>query len=60
MNSYAQSAALAMNGIDNLSTAWKQAANGDGTALNGVINDYIRSMTEFGASSAELLSVSVC
>ena len=49
-----------MNGIDNLSTAWKQAANGDGTALNGVINDYIRSMTEFGASSAELLSVSVC
>lgn len=53
MNSYAQSAALAMNGIDNLSTAWKQAANGDGTALNGVINDYIRSMTEFGASSAE-------
>lgn len=53
MNSYAQSAALAMNGIDNLSTAWKQAANGDGTALNGVINGYIRSMTEFGASSAE-------
>ena len=53
MNSYAQSAALAMNGIDNLSTVWKQAANGDGTALNGVINDYIRSMTEFGASSAE-------
>ena len=53
MNRYAQSAALAMNGIDNLSTAWEQAANGDGTALNGVINDYIRSMTEFGASSAE-------
>lgn len=53
MNSYAQSAALAMNGIDNLSTAWKQAANGDGTALNNIINDYVRSMTEFGASSAE-------
>lgn len=53
MNSYAQSAALAMNGIDNLSTVWKQAANGDGTALNNIINDYVRSMTEFGASSAE-------
>ena len=45
MNSYAQSA--------NLSAAWEQAANGDGTALNNIINDYVRSMTEFGASSAE-------
>lgn len=53
MNSYAQSAALAMNGVENLSTAWEQAANGDGTALNNIINDYVRSMTEFGASSAE-------
>lgn len=31
----------------------EQAANGDGTALNNIINDYVRSMTEFGASSAE-------
>lgn len=53
MNSYAQSAALAMNGVENLSAAWEQAANGDGTALNNIINDYVRSMTEFGASSAE-------
>lgn len=53
MNSYAQSAALAMNGVENLSAAWEQAANGDGTALNNIINGYVRSMTEFGASSAE-------
>lgn len=53
MNSYAQSVALAMNGVENLSAAWEQAANGDGTALNNIINDYVRSMTEFGASSAE-------
>lgn len=53
MNSYAQSAALAMNGVDNLSTAWQQAANGDGRALDGIVKDYIRSMQEFGATSKE-------
>ncbi|MDO5398216.1 MAG: phage tail tape measure protein [bacterium] len=53
MNGYAQAAALAMNGIDKLETAWSRAANGDGQALNGIVNDYIRSMQAFGASAQE-------
>ena len=44
MNSYAQAAALAMNGVDNLESAWEKAANGDGTELNNIINDYVHSM----------------
>lgn len=53
LEGYAQAAALAMNGVNELETAWSQAANGDGTALNGIVKDYIRSMREFGASAQE-------
>ena len=54
MNSYAQAAALAMNGVDNLESAWEKAANGDGTELNNIINDYIHSMQKFGAYSGDI------
>lgn len=53
MSDYAQKAALAMNGIDSLQTAWEQAWSGDNTALTGIVKDYIRSMKEFGASAQE-------
>ncbi len=53
MNDWAVTTALAMNNIDHLSTAWEQAWNGDNTALTGIVNDYIRSMKEFGASAEE-------
>lgn len=54
MNSYAQAAALAMNGVDNLESAWEKAANGDGTELNNKINDYVHSMQKFGAYSGDI------
>lgn len=54
MNSYAQAAALAMNGVDNLESAWEKAANGDGTKLNNIINDYVHSMQKFGAYSGDI------
>lgn len=54
MNSYAQAAALAMNGFDNLESAWEKAANGDGTELNNIINDYVHSMQKFGAYSGDI------
>lgn len=54
MNSYAQAAALAMNGVDNLESAWEKAANGDGTELNNIINDYVHSMQNFGAYSGDI------
>ena len=54
MNSYAQAAALAMNGVDNLESAWEKAANGDGTELNNIINDYVHSMQKFGAYSGDI------
>ena len=54
MNSYAQVAALAMNGVDNLASAWEKAANGDGTELNNIINDYVHSMQKFGAYSGDI------
>lgn len=53
LDEYAKKAALAMNGVDSLDTAWQQAANGDGRALDGIVNDYIRSMKEFGATAEE-------
>ncbi len=53
LEGYAQATALAMNGVDSLETAWSQAANGDGTALNGIVTDYIRAMNEFGATTQE-------
>lgn len=49
MAGYAQKAALAMNGVDSLNTAWEQG----GATLDGVVNDYIRAMTEFGASAQD-------
>ena len=54
MNSYAHAAALAMNGVDNLESAWEKAANGDGTELNNIINDYVHSMQKFGAYSGDI------
>lgn len=54
MNSYAQAAALAMNGVDNLESAWEKAANGDGTELNNIINAYVHSMQKFGAYSGDI------
>ena len=54
MNRYAQAAALAMNGVDNLESAWEKAANGDGTELNNIINDYVHSMQKFGAYSGDI------
>lgn len=54
MNSYAQAASLAMNGVDNLESAWEKAANGDGTELNNIINDYVHSMQKFGAYSGDI------
>lgn len=54
MNSYAQAAALAMNEVDNLESAWEKAANGDGTELNNIINDYVHSMQKFGAYSGDI------
>lgn len=54
MNSYAQAAALTMNGVDNLESAWEKAANGDGTELNNIINDYVHSMQKFGAYSGDI------
>ena len=53
LEGYAQAAALAMNGVDSLETAWQQAGEGKGDALNGVVKDYIRSMQEFGATATE-------
>lgn len=50
---YAQKAALAKTGVDSLSTAWRQAAEGNGTALNNVVNEYINSMQKFGASAQD-------
>ncbi len=49
MAGYAQAAALAMNGVDSLNTAWEKG----GDTLNGVVNDYIRAMNEFGASAQD-------
>lgn len=49
MAGYAQAAALAMNGLDSLNTAWEKG----GDTLNGVVNDYIRAMNEFGASAQD-------
>ena len=46
-------AALAKTGVDSLSTAWRQAAEGNGTALNNVVNEYINSMQKFGASAQD-------
>lgn len=46
---FAQTAALAMNGVDSLNTAWEKG----GDTLNGVVNDYIRAMNEFGASAQD-------
>lgn len=54
MNSYAQAAALAMSGVDNLESAWEKAANGDGTELNNIINAYVHSMQKFGAYSGDI------
>ena len=51
MYGYAQAAALAMNGVNSLNDAWAAAASGDGAALNGIVNDYITSLTTFGASA---------
>ena len=44
---YAQKAALAMNGLDSLETAWQQG----GAALEGVVQDYIRASEAFGVSA---------
>lgn len=49
MTGYAQAAALAMNNVQSLDDAW---AKGGGT-LDGVTNDYIRAMKEFGASAQD-------
>ena len=46
---YAQAAALEMNGLDSLETAWQQG----GAALEGVVRDYIRASDEFGVSAQE-------
>ena len=46
---FAQTAALAMNGLDSLNTAWEKG----GDTLDGVVNDYIRAMNEFGASAQD-------
>lgn len=46
---FAQTAALAMNGVDSLNTAWEKG----GDTLDGVVNDYIRAMNEFGASAQD-------
>ena len=46
---FAQTAALAMNGLDSLNTAWEKG----GDTLNGVVSDYIRAMNEFGASAQD-------
>ena len=46
---FAQTAALAMNGVDSLNTAWEKG----GDTLNGVVNDYIRAMNKFGASAQD-------
>ena len=43
-----------MNGVDNLESAWEKAANGDGTELNNIINDYVHSMQKFGAYSGDI------
>lgn len=53
LNGYAQAAALAMNGVNSLEDAWTAAANGDGEALNGIVNDYIRASSEFGAAAQD-------
>lgn len=46
---FAQTAALAMNGVDSLNTAWEKG----GDTLDGVVKDYIRAMNEFGASAQD-------
>lgn len=53
LEGYAQAAALAMNGVDSLKTAWEQAENGNGQALDGIVKDYIKSMQTFGASAQD-------
>lgn len=53
LDEYAKKTSLAMNGVDKLETAWEQAGQGDGTALNNIANDYVRAMQEFGASAQE-------
>ena len=52
LEGYAQAAALAMNGVDSLESAWSSG----GVALQGVTNDYVRAMQTFGASAKETAS----
>lgn len=49
MTGYAQAAALAMNNVQSLDNAWAKG----GATLDGVTNDYIRAMKEFGASAQD-------
>ncbi|MGN0181023.1 MAG: phage tail tape measure protein [Candidatus Ornithomonoglobus sp.] len=49
MSGYAQAASLAMNNVQNLDEAWQKG----GATLDGVTNDYIRAMKEFGASAQD-------
>lgn len=51
LHGYSIAAAQAMNGVNSLEDAWSAAANGDGEALNGIVKDYIRASSEFGASA---------
>ncbi len=51
LNGYAQAAAKAWSGVDNLSDAWEKAANGDGADLDNYIQRYVWSMQEFGATA---------
>lgn len=53
LRGYAEATALAMNGVASLEQAWKEAANGDSTALDGIVADYLRASREFGASAQQ-------
>lgn len=53
LRGYAEASALAMNGVASLEQAWKEAVNGDSTALDGIVADYLRASREFGASAQQ-------
>lgn len=53
IDEYAKKTALAQNGVESLTAAWTAAANGDGAALNGIVNDYVQNSQKFGAAAQD-------